>query len=336
MRTLLAALLLSSSIAHGSPSAPSASARPAVARPRARVAPRAFQRKPLRRAPTPIADTRFALIGDSGTGQPEQLAVADELIRQYERAPFGRLIMLGDNVYSNGELENFGKALAPYQPLIDADVRILGILGNHDIRTNRGRDQLRFYGITGRRWYKSLLAGGQVEVFFLDTTLFIPNQRGYREGHEGWRINKGKQELKWLARSLAASRAPYKVVIGHHPLYSSGGNGKSSEGTRMQAALGPVLRGQGVALYVSGHDHHYERFAPVDGITHIVSGNAGGRPNRYPLEDDKPLPGSQLIRAQPQLMTFDVKPDGLHFRSIDSTGAVLDQGVLAAAPRAAR
>jgi 2',3'-cyclic-nucleotide 2'-phosphodiesterase (5'-nucleotidase family) len=39
-----------------------------------------------------------------------------------------------------------------------------------------------------------------------------------------------------------------------------------------QQTLEPILRRHHVDLVLAGHDHHYERTHPIDGITYVVSG----------------------------------------------------------------
>lgn len=51
----------------------------------------------------------------------------------------------------------------------------------------------------------------------------------------------------------------------------------------MQSELLPVTRGNGVDLVVNGHDHDYQRFAPIDGTTYVVSG--GGAASLYGVGD---------------------------------------------------
>jgi acid phosphatase len=67
----------------------------------------------------------------------------------------------------------------------------------------------------GQRYYTFALGpvigpGTEVQVFALDSTTLDATQ------------------VKWLTRELARSRARWKVVLLHHPLYSSGRYGLQS------------------------------------------------------------------------------------------------------------
>ncbi|MDP9072293.1 MAG: metallophosphoesterase [Actinomycetota bacterium] len=58
-------------------------------------------------------------------------------------------------------------------------------------------------------------------------------------------------------------------MVLHHPPYSSGKHG-STPGARER--LEPILARHDVDLVLAGHDHHYERTHPIDGVTYVVSG----------------------------------------------------------------
>ena len=129
------------------------------------------------------------------------------------------------------------------------------MLGNHDIRTGNGDPQVAYapFGMKGR-WYS--LRQGPVEFIMLDTKM---NAR--------W-----QQQLPWLRRTLAASTAPWKVVVGHHPIYSSGLYGDDPAAI---ARLTPLFRQYGVQLYINGHEHHYERSTVIEGTTYLQVGGGG-------------------------------------------------------------
>ena len=80
----------------------------------------------------------------------------------------------------------------------------------------------------------------------------------------------GEQE-QWLRTDLAANPRTCSLAIWHHPRYSSG----SEHGSTM--AVQPfwqALYDHGVELVLSGHDHHYERFMPLNasGAVDVANG----------------------------------------------------------------
>jgi len=89
----------------------------------------------------------------------------------------------------------------------------------------------------------------------------------------------------WLQAALAASGAPWKVVVFHHPPYSSGSSHGSSTAMRWPFAS------WGANLVLNGHDHTYER-VQNGGLTYIVDGLGGA--GRYGFASS-PVTGS-LVR----------------------------------------
>jgi len=72
----------------------------------------------------------FALMGDSGSGDQPQQAVAQAMLTYFNTARrFPFVLMLGDNLYDD---DYTGEFLTPYKPLLDRDVSFYATLGNHD------------------------------------------------------------------------------------------------------------------------------------------------------------------------------------------------------------
>ncbi len=77
---------------------------------------------------------KFAVIGDSGRGTPEQHAIAAQMEAYRKRFDFGFVLMGGDNIYEGPATpEDYRlKFEEPYKPLLDAGVKFYAVLGNHD------------------------------------------------------------------------------------------------------------------------------------------------------------------------------------------------------------
>jgi hypothetical protein len=110
------------------------------------------------------------------------------------------------------------------------------------------------------------------------------------------------------------------VVVGHHPIHSSGFHGNDPE---LRARLSPLMQRHGVQLYINGHDHHYERSVPIDGITYLVVGGGGAR--LRPV-----IATAQSARAA-SLHSFaelDFGTDALSLTAWSSTGLPIDRAVI--------
>jgi hypothetical protein len=58
----------------------------------------------------------------------------------------------------------------------------------------------------------------------------------------------------------------------HQPAYSCGRHKSSPEVQREWVGL---FQRSGVDLVLNGHDHDYQRFAPIGGVTYVVTGGGG-------------------------------------------------------------
>merc|ERR1712203_1026567 len=69
------------------------------------------------------------------------------------------------------------------------------------------------------------------------------------------------------------SNADWKLVFGHHPIYTAGSHGTTQV---LLAELDPLMRSHGVQMYFAGHDHS-KQLIQHRGLNYVVSG-AGGYP----------------------------------------------------------
>ncbi len=199
---------------------------------------------------------RFLALADTGSGNANQRAVGERMAERHRLNPVDLVLLGGDNIYPDGNLIEVERTFQqPYRELLAAGVPFHAVLGNHDIRTENGDPQLRYrpFGMAGR-WYS--LRRGPVAFFLIDTNA---NAR--------W-----QHQMPWLKNALAASDAPWKVVVGHHPLYSAGLYGDDPVAI---ARLTPLFERHGVQLYINGHEHNYERTRVIRGTTYLTVGGGG-------------------------------------------------------------
>jgi 3',5'-cyclic AMP phosphodiesterase CpdA len=266
---------------------------------------------PLRAQSTAAANDRLHVLAtaDFGSGNSRQRAVGAQMAAAHRRDPVDLVVLGGDNIYAtsswaDGDLagieETFEK---PYRELIAAKVPFHAVLGNHDIRTANGSPQVAFkpFGMKGR-WYS--VRQGPVAFFMLDTNVNVPWQH----------------QLPWLKAALAASTAPWKVVVGHHPIYSAGLYGDDPS---LNARLTPLFKRYGVQLYINGHEHNYERTRVIDGTTYLTVG--GGGASLRPVVPNARTATALSTHSFGELIFAD---DTLQIIGIDSKGAVIDRALI--------
>lgn len=285
--------------------------------------------------PPPVQDPalRFAVIGDAGTGDQNQAAVASQLARWHQSMPFNSVMVLGDNVYQDGEPELFQDRIGkPYQELFKQGVHFNPVLGNHDIKQGYDNWQLNYWGVPRFYHYKLGPKGSDVEFWAIDTNLLTPGLEKKEQKHAPDSNNPygsqqmAQSELDWLKQTLAQSTASMKVVYGHHPMYSTGAATKpirAWQQSMLVQTLAPILQQYNVDLYMSGHEHHYEHPVSVNGLYHLVSG-AGGKLDTAKRGGPE---GKGLIK-QLHFMLFDITSQGLVYRTVGANGTLLDSGLI--------
>jgi hypothetical protein len=206
---------------------------------------------------------RVVAFGDFGDGSEGQRATAGAIGREHARTPFDFGLTLGDNFYEEG-------SKAPDDPRWKAwwedlyaplGIRFHATLGNHDWKLPDSPAAEILYSSRSASWdmpspYYSFTAG-DVQFFALDTNEI------------------SRQQLAWLDGALGRSGARWKVVYGHHPIYSAGQHGDSE---RLIRELLPVLRNR-ADVYLAGHDHDMQHLSPDGGVHFFVAG-AGGAHQR--------------------------------------------------------
>jgi len=182
-----------------------------------------------------------------------------------ERLAPDAVFTAGDNVYTNGTATEYANCYDPTWGRFKAKTHPAP--GNHDYNTS---------GATGYYGYFGALAGDPTKGYY-----------SYDLG--AWHLialngeistSAGSAQEVWLKADLAASTKTCTMAYIHRPRFSAGYHGSNSS---MQP-LWQDLYDAGAELYIAGHNHDYERFAPQDangvadpvkGIREFVVGTGG-------------------------------------------------------------
>ncbi len=241
----------------------------------------------------------FAAIGDYGSDDQHELDVAN-LVKSWNP---DFIITLGDNNYPSGEAStidaNIGKYyheyIYPYRGTYGpgaATNRFWPSVGNHDWDNQLGaklQPYLDYFTLPGNERYYDIVRG-PVHFFMLDSDSAEP------DGYKSTSI-----QAQWLKNKLAASTAPWKIVVVHHPPFSSRTSYPNLQWPFQQWGASAVL---------AGHAHLYERVMK-NGIPFITNGLGGESTGDFfmPIEgsvvrfgDDY---GAMRITASSTLITFE-------------------------------
>ncbi len=179
------------------------------------------------------------------------------------------VLHLGDVIYPKGLNAHYSSGFfRPFEAVM-RDVPVYAVLGNHDVMDCDGvqfASNLRLppSEATGDGRMFSL-ARGPVRIIGLDCNT----------DRTGWRYDTQHPAHAFLSAELANATEPWIVVASHFPMRSW-----SRQGNRAELLLGmlPELERQGVSLYLSGHDHCYQRFGePGAGEPVLVVSGGGGK-----------------------------------------------------------
>jgi predicted phosphodiesterase len=244
---------------------------------------------------------RFAVIGDTGTGEKPQYEVAEQMIKIRQKYPFEFAIMLGDDLYSGSDPSDYEKKFEqPYKLLLEAGVNFYAVLGNHDSPNERF---YKLFNMNGQKYYT--YKKNNVRFFALDSNYM------------------DKQQFSWFEKELQNSGSDWKICYLHHPLYSSASFHDAS--TDLRLMLEPLFAKYGVQIVFSGHNHVYERIKPQNGVYYFTEGASGSLRKGDLKKTDLTAAGYDQDRS---FMLVEISGDELHFQTISRTGLTVDSGVI--------
>lgn len=233
-------------------------------------------------APPPA---RFVVMGDQGTGKPEQFAVAAALRELCATQGCDYVVLLGDNLYDGADSADDPIWQERFEiPYGAIGVPFHALLGNHDFGSS-GVDVARSaheveYTARSASWRLPAshyaFTAGPVGFVMLDTTSIIIDN-----------VVDGDQRAWWPQALAVARQAPWVIAAGHHPYRSNGHNGNADQyGPRFVSFMDDLVCGQ-VDLYLAGHDHGREWFDAPDrcGGTEMLISGAGGDVNQFTTSD---------------------------------------------------
>lgn len=258
---------------------------------------------------------RFIVVGDTGSGNKNQFAVARAMQEKcLERRPDG-IIMLGDNfiqvgVTSVDDPQWQTKILEPYGTGCLETVPIYAALGNHDYKGNI-EAQIKPPGME-KKWfmphrYYQVTFGNLFNLIVTDTNTFDIC------GDEGSCV------MDFMMAALDKERypQPWTLVASHHPIMTSSAKYRKKEPVGWFHQKLICGKAQGL---MSGHSHHLEhmRIDSCD-LDQIVAG--GGGSFLYPIIPDKK--GSRFAVSSYGYVVLDIAADSLQYEYFNTNNKSL-------------
>jgi len=265
-------------------------------------------------------------IADCGSvGDEDTAAIVDSVLKADSAAQVEDVVFtLGDHAYPSGTQRDFelcwGRSWGDTAKRIMKWIR--PAVGNHEYDSEGAAPYYRYFGERAGDPKKGYYAYdiGEWRAIVLNTEML---------GNPRFTAADRRAQEDWLRADLKDHPKKCTVAYFHRPLFSSGGHGGHIE----MYALFNIMYEGGVDLALAGHEHHYERFAPmtpagvidtVKGIVQIIVGTGGAdlRGLRTPV-----APNS-VARIQGHWGVLKLTLGGAEYRHafIDTTGRVWDRG----------
>lgn len=215
------------------------------------------------------------------------------------------VLTLGDNQYEDGTLAAFKSVFDPtwgkYRSIM------YPAIGNHEYLTSGAAGYFGYFGVPA--YYSFNL--GDWHLIALDSEC----------SHVGG-CQAGSAQERWLLADLSAHPSLCTLVYWHEPRWSSG---EHQDATQMSAIWADLVAAH-VDVVLSGHNHDYERFAPLDangqpdpaGVTEFVVGTGGK--NHYGFVTS-PLTG-ELVRNDTSfgVIEMTLRPAGYTWSFVPAPG----------------
>ncbi len=262
-------------------------------------------------------DAPFVVVatGDGASGEPGANAVSD-LINGWDPNLF---LYLGD-VYEHGTPTEF-----------------LNWYGTDETLWGRFRDVTN--PTIGNHEYEGGVAPGYFDYWDNVAHYYSFDTQGWHFAtidttSDFGQTDPGTPQFEWLRDDLAGAASQCTVAYLHHPVWSIGTQGST-------ARLEPVwdlLVDAGVDIVLTGHDHNYQRWQPLDadgnpdpaGPTQFVVGSGGHGIRPFAQADPRVVAGFDTF-ANPNTrgaLRFNLGTNAVDFEYVTIEGLVLDSGTV--------
>lgn len=275
----------------------------------------------------------FIVVGDFGrNGEYNQKEVANQMAKTAVEIDADFVVSVGDNFYPYGVQSTqdplFKKSFEDVYHHTDLHCEWYLALGNHDYGGNI-QAQLDYSNIS-RRWKMpaqyfekiiKLKSGKKIQLLFIDTNPFI---KSYFEKDDEKGLNVKKQDTllqkKWLIDKLNTKdeNIKWKIIVGHHPMYSGGKRVKNQDTKDIENLLTPIFNEYKVDTYLCGHEHDLQIIKSVKCNTIQFLSGAGSE-----VRPTGNREGTIFAQSTPGFMTFSINENNLLVNLVSKLGEIL-------------
>jgi len=259
----------------------------------------------------------FIVTADNGYGSAAQYALADVM-----RANRPDIVFVAGDVAYPAFTPGLAdlRCFSVYRDLM-REVPFYFALGNHELMPDGGAAYLEAFHLpvnpaTGTEHFYSFDAG--------DAHFAVLNT----DPRYGGDLHEGTVQGAWLDADLAGTDRPWKFLLFHNTIRSSGPHRHDdydldgvADPVELRESVGVLAARHGVALIFTGHDHTYERLGPVAGVHTVVAGGGGARLYGQSGALD---PATAQFWSRHSCVAVALARDELCLRALDEAGAQFD------------
>lgn len=229
---------------------------------------------------------KFFVIGDWGRmGSPNQKVVAFQMNEWMKTDNPRFIVSTGDNFYNVGVKDiNDPHWQESFEKVYRGDNLILKpwhvSVGNHDYYGNV--DAEIEYSKISSRWklpsrYYSFVEqagdGSRVRFIFIDTSPFESSHYQDPNIRDKVLTQDTLRQKQWLDSLSSLNDVDWKIVVGHHHIYTGGL--RKNEVNSVRKSLEPLFVKNKIDIYFCGHEHDLQYLKALDRPTHYFLSGSG-------------------------------------------------------------
>jgi len=236
---------------------------------------------------------KMAIYGDSRTGHD----IHRKIVKNIENENPDIVVHTGDMVNDGSiqaEWDNFNEITNTLRK----GRELYTVIGNHE------KDSPLFYSNFGKRetdkWFS--VEKGNAVMIFIDTSFSA--------------IDSSSDQFIWLSNILSQSEGKIKIVFSHYPIFSTGYHGTEKN---LSDELPALFEKYKVSMYISGHEHDYERIEK-NKVVYLIAGG-GGAPLRGQFRS---LPESKIFLKSYHYVILNIQESSIITDVYDENARLID------------